>query len=135
MTKTKRVTYKGIPAKARKNIALYRKLGARLTGKVLSPQQVLIEVRNDAAKKKMEEAKRATERAQERRDKALEDLKLVMERLSCVHDVAGAIEDDRENFLDYRDLAAYARLRLQEVGKTLEQALCDFGLIEPGDGG
>lgn len=127
-----RVSFKGIPAKARKEVQerldFYARIGSRMTP---------TEIYQDIAEHKVMMAKREAQDAEDRarkaaenvREAALKSLRTALDRLWIACILAEAIRDEKEGPLDSLDTASLTALSISDAGAALEQALCDLGLI------
>lgn len=139
MAKTKRVSYAGIPAKNRAQVAKLLHLQAAdvdFTGKApKTPQEAWAALNEHWAKQREEEQakkdKAAKDRAERVRELALKALESALRRFSMCRDLAEAIEDSNgyQTYLPHEEMAGFVLLGIQKAGEELEQALCNLGLI------
>lgn len=138
MAKTKRVSYAGIPAKHRSQVAKLLHLqaaGLDFTGDdPQTPQEAWAALNAHWAKKREEvQAKKdqaAKARAEGVRKCAIEALMPAIEHLWSCRMLALAIEEDcDDSYLDHQEMASFIRIGLDNAGRDLEQRLCNLGLV------
>jgi hypothetical protein len=141
MIKTKRNTYKGIPAKNRAQVARVIETGAfaMLPGASRTPQKVWAALQESwVAKKREDQAQEVANkkmRAKRIKTRAAEAFKPALNKLAEAHDLTIWIAAGDSTYLETDTWARFAGLAIAEAGKELEQALCDLGLVEESDAG
>jgi hypothetical protein len=136
----KRISYKGIPAKARKDVQKLRDFYMRI-GAGKTPQQLYQDIVHNQTRKAKDEAMASEERArrsaEEVRKSAIRALKPALGRLSLCGEIVRAIHDEHKglSYLDYHDMAGLVELAISDAGAKLEKALCDLGLVPEEDFG
>ena len=137
MSKTKRVSYAGIPVKERARVNTI--LGGMMPDK-RTPQEVWESLNNYWAEQREEaqakKDKQENDRAEGVRECAIEALVPALKRLFACRNFADAIENEADtDYLSHQEMAAFIKLGLDEAGEKLEQSLCNLGLVEETDAG
>ena len=135
MSKAKQVSYKGIPAKHRAQVAKVLRTAAfaLLPGMPRTPQKVWAALQESWAAKKRVDQNREAEikktRAKDIKDRARKALEPALGQLGDVRDMLIGIEDNSMQYLDHTVHARAARLMVEDVGKALEEALRELAMI------